>query len=98
MESRTYQQPPIRRNVLVVDGDPQSLRIVDVSLRRAGFEVRTAPDGITALSLIERQPPDLIVADTDLAEIDGFELCRRVKALPAGAAIQFVFLARPTKA
>jgi len=98
MEPRTYQQPPIRKNVLLVDGDPQSLRIVDVSLRRAGFEVRTAPDGATALSLVERAAPDLVIADTDLAEIDGFELCRRVKASPAGAGIQFVFLARPTKA
>jgi CheY-like chemotaxis protein len=98
MEPRTYQEEPVRKSVLIVDGDPQSLRIVEVSLRRAGFDVQAAPDGAVALALLDRQPPDLVIADTALNEIDGFELCRRAKTHPAKTDIQFVFLARPSKA
>ncbi|HET6151230.1 MAG TPA: DUF4388 domain-containing protein [Polyangia bacterium] len=92
-------QPPTslsRKTVLVVDHDPQSLRIVDVSLRRAGFDVRTASDGIAAAESIDRvPPPDLVIADVELPGIDGFELCRRTKASTRTGAIPFLFLARP---
>jgi DNA-binding response OmpR family regulator len=95
---RTDQQAPPRKSVLVADGDPQTLRIVDVSLRRAGFDVRTATDGAGALVLLERDPPDLVIADTALAGVDGFELCRRAKNHAARPGMLFVFLARPDKA
>jgi CheY-like chemotaxis protein len=98
MEPRTHHSEPARKSVLVADGDPQSLRIVDVSLRRAGFDVRSATDGAAALASLEQEPPDLVIADVDLEPIDGFELCRRAKAHPRRSDIRFVFLARPNPA
>jgi CheY-like chemotaxis protein len=98
MDPRTSQSDPVRKTVLVVDGDPQSLRIVDVSLRRAGFDVRSASDGAAAAAIIERDPPDLVIADVALGDVDGFELCRLAKAHPKKPNIQFVFLARPNPA
>ena len=87
---------PRPKTVLGVDHDPQSLRIVDVSLRRAGFDVRTASDGTAAAESIDRvPPPDLVIADVELPGIDGFELCRRTKASTRTGAIPFLFLARP---
>jgi CheY-like chemotaxis protein len=95
MESR-QPSPPLRKTVLVVDSDPQSLRIVDVSLRRAGFDVHASTDGISAAAIIDRvPPPDLVIADAELTGIDGFELCRRTKASTRTGAIPFLFLARP---
>jgi DNA-binding response OmpR family regulator/Flp pilus assembly protein TadD len=97
MEPRTPHSEPPRKTVLVVDSDAQSLRIVDVSLRRAGFDVQSATDGIVAASLIARvPPPDLVISDLDLPGLDGFELCRRAKATQGKASIPFIFLARPS--
>jgi DNA-binding response OmpR family regulator len=95
MEPRNPSTEAARKNVLVVDSDAQSLRIVDVSLRRAGFEVSHATDGLVAASLIERNPPpDLVISDLDLPGLDGLELCRRAKA--PQRKIPFIFLARPS--
>src|SRR5205823_6323365 len=78
------------------DGDPQSLRIVDVSLRRAGFDVTAAADGTAGAAAIDRvPPPDLVISDVELAGVDGFELCRRTKASTRTGSIPFLFLAHP---
>jgi DNA-binding response OmpR family regulator len=96
MESRQPSFPSVRKTVLVVDNDPQSLRIVDVSLRRAGYDVHTASDGTAAAAVIDQvPPPDLVIADVDLPGLDGFELCRRTKSSTRTAAMPFIFLARP---
>jgi CheY-like chemotaxis protein/tetratricopeptide (TPR) repeat protein len=81
-----------KSRLLVVDGDPKSLRVLDVSLKKAGFEVATATSGREAMALLEASVPDLIISDTDLAETDGFELCRRIKASPEWAKIPFLFV------
>jgi len=79
MEPRTEQESE-RRWILVVDGDAQTQRILDLSLRNAGFEVRTAASATDALTWLAENRVDLIIAAVELAgSIDGFELCRRVK-------------------
>ena len=97
MESRKPHSEAARKTVLVVDSDVQSLRIVDVSLRRAGFDVSHASDGLVAAAQIERvPPPDLVISDIDLPGLDGLELCRRAKAPQSNRNIPFIFLARPS--
>ncbi len=81
-----------KQTLLLVDGDPKSLRVLDVSLKKAGFSVVTAENGAVALARLERQAPDLVISDTHMAEIDGFELCRRLKQRPEWARIPFIFL------
>jgi CheY-like chemotaxis protein len=81
-----------KSRLLVVDGDPKSLRVLDVSLKKAGFDVATATASREALALLETSVPDLIISDTDLGETDGFELCRRIKAHPDWSKIPFLFV------
>ena len=81
-----------KNRLLLVDGDPKSLRVLDVSLKKSGFEVATATSGREALNLLEACLPDLIISDTDLDEMDGFELCSQIKARPEWAKIPFLFV------
>ena len=84
--------PHSKNRLLLVDGDPKSLRVLDVSLKKAGFEVATASSGRDALASLAVELPDLIISDTDLDEMDGFELCTRIKAKPDWAKIPFLFV------
>jgi CheY-like chemotaxis protein len=81
-----------KNRLLLVDGDPKSLRVLDVSLKKSGFEVMTATSGGEALRLLEANQPDLIISDTDLDEMDGFQLCSKIKARPDWAKIPFLFI------
>ncbi len=81
-----------KQQLLLVDADPASVRVLEVSLKKAGFSVTTASDGLDALSKLEVSSPDLILTDTRLPRIDGYELVRRIKDVPELAATPVVFL------
>ncbi len=81
-----------KQHLLLVDGDPKSLRVMEVSLRKAGFTVTTAAHGKDALERCEVSPPDLILSDTKMPEMDGFELCRRLKQDERFRGTPFIFL------
>lgn len=81
-----------KQQLLLVDADPASVRVLEVSLKKAGFSVTTATDGQDALSKLEMSSPDLILTDTRLPRIDGYEFVRRVKELPGMSAVPIVFL------
>jgi two-component system OmpR family response regulator len=66
--------------ILVVDDDPNLRGLVGLALERAGFTVVTAADGQVALMQAAREAPDLIVLDQGLPEVDGLEVCRRIRA------------------
>ena len=78
--------------LLLVDQDPNSRTVLEVSLKKAGYNVTTAPDGRDALAKIEMSAPDLVLTDTRLEGLDGFELVKRMKARPEWATIPIVFL------
>ena len=73
-------------SILYVDDDPANRRTFSMVLRHAGFETREAATGGDALRLAAEQP-DLIILDVNLPDIDGFEVCRRIKAHPATSSI-----------
>ncbi|HET7826265.1 MAG TPA: DUF4388 domain-containing protein, partial [Anaeromyxobacter sp.] len=81
-----------KQHLLLVDGDPKSLRVMEVSLKKAGFSVTTAVNGADALGKCEISPPDLILSDTKMPEMDGFELCRRLKGDDRFRGTPFIFL------
>ncbi|MCG5054037.1 MAG: response regulator [Myxococcales bacterium] len=81
-----------RQSLLLVDADPQSLRVLDVSLKKAGYDVLTAPSGAEALARLAEHPIDLVISDTHMPEMDGFELCRRIKESAEWARIPFIFV------
>ena len=69
--------------VLVVEDSPDIARLVQRSLLLEGYEVDVANDGRGALAVVRDSPPDLIVLDLMLPDIDGMEICRRVRAMEA---------------
>src|SRR5262249_9769839 len=86
-----------KQSLLLVDGDTRSLRVLEVSLRKAGFSVTPAVSVGDALDKLEVNAPDLIIAETKFAtELDGFELRRRLRGTPEWADIPFIFLTAET--
>ena len=81
-----------KKNLLLVDGDPKSLRVLEVSLKKTGYIVTTAENGNDALEKVAMSPPDLIISDTKMSEMDGFEFCRRLKQNKDWDSIPFIFL------
>lgn len=69
-----------KARILVVDDHPEIRQAVQVTLRGRGYEFRTAVDGRTGLTSAFSDPPDLIVLDVHMPEMDGIEACRRLKA------------------
>ena len=66
--------------MLVVDDDPRSLKLLAGFLEAEGYDVRTAPDGRTALELAGALPPDVVLLDVMMPELTGYEVCKRLKA------------------
>src|SRR6266852_3852242 len=85
-------QPVAKQQLLLVDPDVKSLRVMEVSLKKAGFSVTTANDGADALDKVRISPPDLVLCDTKMPQMDGFELCRTLKSDERFKQIPFVFL------
>ncbi|MGO4377552.1 EAL domain-containing protein [Pseudoduganella sp. RAF19] len=83
---------PEKGEILVVEDNPASLRLLSEVLGGAGHEVRQAPNGELALWTVQTRPPELILLDVRMPGLDGFEVCRRLKADPAHAAIPVIFL------
>jgi diguanylate cyclase (GGDEF)-like protein len=78
--------------VLVVDDDPFIARLLEIELKAAGYDVRVANDGQTAMGLAQERSPDLVLADVMMPHRDGFELTRRLRQDPRTAAVSFIML------
>ncbi|HEX4621575.1 MAG TPA: response regulator, partial [Myxococcaceae bacterium] len=81
-----------KQHLLLVDSDAKSLRVMEVSLKKAGFSVTTAIHGKDALEKVQISPPDLVLSDTKMPEMDGFDLCKTLKSDERYKHIPFVFL------
>lgn len=65
--------------ILVVDDEPNILQFLELGLQNEGFEVQTAQDGMTAMTLIKSFQPQVVVLDVMMPGMDGFEVCRMLK-------------------
>ncbi|OLB80654.1 MAG: DNA-binding response regulator [Actinobacteria bacterium 13_2_20CM_2_71_6] len=65
--------------ILVVDDDRQLLRALRINLTARGYDVQLAPDGVTALAMAARQPPDLVIVDLGLPDMDGVEVVEGIR-------------------
>jgi len=76
--------------ILVVDDESQNVEVLRRLMTRLGYDVLTATDGESALHAVLRDPPDLVLLDVNMSGIDGFEVCRRLKAThrDGGQAVQ----------
>jgi two-component system phosphate regulon response regulator PhoB len=69
----------MKPRILVVDDEPDAVDLIEFNLKQAGYAVSTAGDGAEALKKARAQPPDLIVLDVMLPEMDGFEICKTLR-------------------
>jgi two-component system sensor histidine kinase/response regulator len=81
-----------RPSVLVIDDLPANLGVLGNCLDAAGYTVMSARDGEHGLEIVQIAQPDLILLDVLMPKIDGFEICRRLKADAGTAAIPVIFL------
>ncbi|MBN1652468.1 MAG: response regulator [Deltaproteobacteria bacterium] len=81
-----------KQNLLLVDADPRSLRVLEVSLRKAGYSVAACSDAAGALEMMELSQPDLILSDTRLPEMDGFSFVEEIRKHEDWANVPFMFL------
>lgn len=65
--------------ILVIDDEPKILRIIELCLKREGYEVTAAIDGLEAIEQFQRQEYDLIILDLALPKMDGFQVCRVIR-------------------
>jgi len=82
----------MRKRVLVIDDDTQDRALVAAVLGTAGYEVRSAPGGGEGLKLANAEPPDVVVLDVQMPDMDGFEVCRLLGQGPKTRMIPIVML------
>ncbi|GAB6152347.1 response regulator [Desulfosporosinus burensis] len=87
-----YTQSINQPEILLVDDTPEHIETAVTVLRENNFRVRVATKGSTAIKLIERHQPDLILLDVYMPEMDGFEICRIIKTNSSLSSIPIIFL------
>jgi DNA-binding response OmpR family regulator len=79
-------------SVLVVEDDPQLNELVGAYTQMCGFEYRPALDGQTALKEAAARTPDAVILDLMLPDVDGFEICRRLRKEPRTSRVPIIIL------
>jgi len=78
--------------ILIVDDVPANLDVIYKSLRSESYQVLAAINGKTALEVVAQEHPDLILLDVLMPDLDGYEVCRRLKADPELQDIPIIFI------
>ena len=79
--------------ILVVDDTPENIRLLDAVLSPRGYTVEAVSSGAQALERLAEEPlPDLVLLDIVMPEVDGYEVCRRIRAAPATALLPVVMI------
>lgn len=85
-------EPEHKPTILIVDDNVINLKVLLGILRDQGFDTRPATSAQQALRMVARQVPDLALLDINMPDIDGFELCRRLREQPETARVPVIFL------
>jgi DNA-binding response OmpR family regulator len=80
------------KRILIVDDEPNIVVSLEYLMRREGFETAVAGDGEAALEAVTKLPPDLLILDVMLPSMNGFEVCRRLRADPRLAGLKILML------
>lgn len=75
--------PHTKRRLLVVDDDHECRLMLSALVAQAGFDADAVADGPMALTMLDARPPDLVLLDAHLPGVDGWEVCRQIKARDA---------------
>ncbi len=81
-----------KASIMVVDDQPANLKLLEDMLKQQGYGVRSFPRGRLALAAAAQQPPDLILLDINMPEMNGFEVCEKLKSSQKLASIPVIFL------
>jgi DNA-binding response OmpR family regulator len=81
--------------IFIVDSERSTLQLADDILAKRGHELRTATDGQTALNMVTRWAPDLMLLDPHLPVMDGYQFVRLLRARPSDTILPIIFMATP---
>ncbi|MDJ1182427.1 adenylate/guanylate cyclase domain-containing protein [Roseofilum casamattae] len=86
------QHSSSKGDILLVDDMPDNLRLLSTMLGEQGYKTRKVPNGTLALKVVKNAPPDLILLDVMMPDIDGYKVCQNLKADPKTANIPIIFI------
>jgi two-component system, sensor histidine kinase and response regulator len=92
MPDKPFHVNGVLARVLVVDDQPSNLQMIGSILERTGMEIVPASDGSTALKRLSVRAPDLVLLDLLMPDMDGIELCQRIREQPEFANLPIIFL------
>lgn len=81
-----------KQKILVVDDEPDILELIEYNLKKEGYQVYTAVNGLEAITFAKKYSPDLIILDIMMPKMDGIEACRQLRAIPEFKSTFIVFL------
>ncbi len=83
--------------ILIVDDTPKNIQVLGTILKQEGYQINVARNGMQALEMVDKLPPDLILLDVMMPEMDGFETCKRLKSSSFSENIPIIFLTARTE-
>ncbi|MCC3412786.1 MAG: response regulator [Microcoleus sp. PH2017_29_MFU_D_A] len=92
MEMKAEQTENYQADILVVDDTPDNLRLLIRILQKNGYKVRPVTNGFSAIDAIQSSVPDLILLDIMMPDINGYELCQKLKVQPQFSEIPIIFI------
>lgn len=92
MIDEQVEQDVASANILVVDDHEQNLELLQAYLEEIGCRVRTATDGVKAITAIDAEQPDLILLDVMMPRMSGFQVCEKIKSDPSTRDIPIVMV------
>lgn len=81
-----------KQKILIVDDEPDILELIEYNLKKEGYSVITASNGLEAIQMAKKHLPDLIILDIMMPKLDGIETCRQLRAIPDFKNTYMVFL------
>ena len=90
MEQKS-QEPGFKGDILIIDDEPDNLRVLSTILEYSGYQVRQATNGDTGIRTANLQLPELILLDILMPEIDGYQVCQQFKNNFATSDIPIIF-------
>src|SRR5262245_8095027 len=91
-EAGSHLPSPQECVILIVDDVLQNIQVVGAMLREAGYSIMPATSGAAAMQRVQKKLPDLILLDLMMPDMDGLEVCQRLKEGPATRNIPIIFL------
>lgn len=86
----------MKPSILIVDDEPMTRNLLRLMLERAGFEISEAEDGLKALLMVAEQPPDVLLLDVMMPNMDGLTVCEKLRARPETAVLPIILLSART--